>query len=188
MASSWTDVFSKADALDVWHAASGNENVVKSLVQLGAIRRGAPNGDAVPVAAHVGNVGVGLQCEFLFEGSNRASKDFRIANRANAPTAPEYRDMNSQSMQRLPQLQANDSRADYGNGLRQILPIEYIVTDDEAIAEGVERVHAGRARAGRDDHGPGNNTRMPADLERMVVDETYMAAKAVRFGNAFNVA
>ena len=91
-------------------------------------------------------------------------------------------------MQRLPQLQADDSRADHGHGLRQILPIEDIVADDEAVAEGVERVRAGRTRAGRDDHGPGNDTRMSTDVERMVVDETCMAAQAIRLGNAFDVA
>jgi hypothetical protein len=97
------------------------------------------NCDPVPVSAHVRNAGIGLQREFLFESRNRASKDFRIAERADAATASENRDMNSQSMQRLPQLKANDSWADHRQGLRQILPIEYIVVDDDAVAEGVER-------------------------------------------------
>jgi hypothetical protein len=47
-------------------------------------------------------------------------------------------------MQRLPQLRADDSRADHSHGLRPILPIELFVTDDEEVAEGVERVSAGR--------------------------------------------
>jgi hypothetical protein len=41
----------QADALDVGHSASGNENVAKSLDVLAAIRRRAMNCDAVPVAA-----------------------------------------------------------------------------------------------------------------------------------------
>jgi hypothetical protein len=178
----------QADALDVGHSASGNQNVVKRLYLPGAIGSGAMNYDAVPVAANVRNVSVGLQREFLLEDGYRASEDLRIAERADAVTAPKYRDTDSQSMQRLPQLKADDSRADHGHGLRQIPPIEYIVTDDEALAEGVERIRAGRTRAGRDDGRPGNHARMLIDLKRMVVHETGMAAKAVRFGNAFNVA
>jgi hypothetical protein len=91
-------------------------------------------------------------------------------------------------MQCLPQLQADYSQADHGHGLRQILPIEYIVADDAAIAEGVERLCPARPRAGRDDDGPENDTRMPAHVKRMVVHETCMAAQAVHIGNAFNVA
>src|ERR1700730_3755671 len=175
----------QADALDVGHSASGNENVLKSLDVLTAIRRGAMNCDAGPVAAHVRNVGIGLQRELLFEGGNRASEHFWIADRANAATAPKDRDVNSEPMQRLPQLQADDSRADHGHGLRQILPIEYIVTDNEAVTERVERVFASRTRAGRNDRGPGDNTRLPT-FERMVVDERCVAAHPVRFGEAIH--
>jgi hypothetical protein len=91
-------------------------------------------------------------------------EDFRIADRADAATEPEYRHTNSQSMQCLPQLQADYSQADHGHGLRQILPIEYSVADDDAIAEDVERLCPARTRAGRDDDGPGNDTRMPTHV------------------------
>ena len=41
-------------------------------------------------------------------------------------------------MQRLPQLQADDPRADHGHRFGQIGPVEYIVADNEAVAQFLE--------------------------------------------------
>ena len=131
---------------------------------------------------------VGLQREFLVEGRDGVSTDLRVADGAYAAAASKHGNMNTQAMQRLSQLQADNPRADHGHGFGQIVPVEHVVADDQAVAQSPERIEVGGARAGCDDYALGRDARMVSDRYRMVVHETCMAANAVRVGNVLHVA
>src|SRR4030095_14450795 len=90
----------QADALDVGHSTGGNQNEVKGFDMLGAIGSDAINCDAVAVAAHPHNVGIGLQSELTLEGGNRVREHFRIADRPDTATTSEYRDTNAHTVPR----------------------------------------------------------------------------------------
>ena len=96
--------------------------------------------------------------------------------------------MNAESMQRLTQLQTDNPRADHGHGFGQIGPVEDIVADDQAVAQGLERIRIVGARAGCNDDALALDPGMVSDRQRMVVHETCMAANAVRLGNVLHVA
>ena len=137
---------------------------------------------------HMRNFRVGIQLELLVEGRESVSADLRIADRADAAAAAEHRDMNTQTVQCLAQLQADDPGADHGHGFGQIVPSEHVVVDDQAVAQILERIRVGGARAGCDDDALARDPRMVCDRQRMVVHETRMAANAVRRGDVFHVA
>jgi hypothetical protein len=95
------------------------------------------NGDAVAVTLHRGNVRVDLQHEFLPESRDGVSTDLRIADRADAAATTEHRNIDTETMECLTQFQANDPWADHGHCFGQILPVEYVVADDQTIAQGL---------------------------------------------------
>ena len=140
------------------------ENEIEILDCLGAVGRRASDGDALAMTAHVRNMRVGLQREFLVESGERVCADLRVADGADAAAPAEHRNVDTQAMQRLAQFQSDDPRADHRHGFGQIGPVEHVVADEQSVAEGFERIRVGGARAGRDDDARGRDARMVGDL------------------------
>jgi hypothetical protein len=74
----------KSNALHVGCATSHCQDIIEIFDLLISIRPRAPDGDAVAVKLHVGNMRVGFQHKLLVEGHNGVCTDFRIAERPNA--------------------------------------------------------------------------------------------------------
>src|ERR1035437_38151 len=175
-------------ARHIGRASGGSQNIIEIPGLLGAIWRRASNDDLVAVTLHGSNLRVGFQRELLFEGRDGVSKYLRVAKRAHAASASKYGNMNSQAMQCLAQLQADDSRADHGHRFGQIVPVEHVVANDETVAQGLERIRVVGPRAGCDDDAFGRNAGKVSDRQRMVVHETRMAANTVRVRHVLHVA
>jgi len=132
-------------------------------------------------------VRVGFQRELLVEGCNGVGTDLGIAEGPDAAATTEHHDMNTEPMQRLTQFEADNPGANDRHGLRQVVPIEHIVADDQAVAQFPERIGAVGARTGRNDDALGCDARMVSDRYRMVVHQTCMAANAVRVWNFLHI-
>ncbi len=79
----------------------------------------------------------------------------------------------------MPQFQPDDAGAEHRYGLRQIIPVEEIVVDDQAIAQFVPRRRPAGAGAGGDYDALRHNARMLIDLQRVVVDKAGIALNFV---------
>jgi len=154
----------------------------------GSLWAGAPNDDAAAITLHGSNVRVGLQHELALEGRDGAGQYLRVAERAQVAAASQHRDTNTQTMQRLSELKTDNARADHGHGFGQVGPVEDIVTDDESLAQCLERIRVVSTRTGRDDDAFGLHAGMVGDCQCPVVDETRVAEKAVRVRNLLHFA
>ena len=126
---------------------------------------------------------VGLQYEFFAESRDGVSQYLRIAERTDATAATEHCHMDSQTMQCLAQFKPNNPGADHGHGTGQIVPVEHIVVDDQALAQALVRIQGGGSRTGSDDATLAGDPGMLGDFERMVIDEARLAANTFRLGS-----
>ena len=79
----------------------------------------------------------------------------------------------------MPQLEPDDAGAEYRYGLRQIIPVEQIVVDDQTIAQFVPRRRPAGAGTGGDHDALRHDARMLVDLQRVVVDKAGIALNFV---------
>ena len=105
----------------------------------------------------------------------------RVAERADVAAAAEDARRDAEPVQRLPELEADHARAEDGDRARQVVPVEDVVVDDEAIARGAQDRRDRRATSRwRSPPGRTRSRVWSSTVERAVVDETRVAADAVR--------
>ena len=88
----------------------------------------------------------------------------------------------------LPQFKPDNPGAHHGHGCGQIAPVEYVVADDQAIAEVHVCIRARGARTGSNDDTAGRDAGVVGDNDLMVIQETRVALYAIRFGNGMDFA
>src|ERR1700674_3154899 len=97
----------EANARHIGRAAGGSQDEIEVLGHFRTTWPSASKGDAVALTLHEDNVRVRFQREFLVEGRDGVSTDFRVADAGDAAAPAEHRNTNTQTMQCLAEFQAD---------------------------------------------------------------------------------
>jgi hypothetical protein len=105
------------------------------------------NAHLVAVAVDLDDLGIRFEVELALERPARVAPERRVAERPDVSQPPEQRDVDVEPMQRLPELEADDAGTEDRNRARQIVPVEDVVVDDEAIAGPAQAAAVSRGKS-----------------------------------------
>ncbi|SVK47565.1 Uncharacterised protein [Acinetobacter baumannii] len=169
----------EAQPIDVGAAAGGGQHVVhQDLLRL-ALQILIADKYAVAFALHHLHFHVGVEVELFPQRLRSVIAHGAVGQRPDGAADAEDFGVDAEAVQRLPQLQPDHAGAEYRHGLRQVIPVEQIVIDDQAIAQFIPRRRPAGARAGGDHDALRHDARMVIDLQRVVVDKAGIALNFV---------
>jgi hypothetical protein len=165
----------KAEAGEVRPAAGGGQQVVEALGPVSALAP-VPYGDRVAVARDRPDLSVRVEGQLVADRGEHRGPDLGIGQHRDRSALPKDAHAHPEARQRLPELEPDHPGSEHGAGLRQVLPVEQVVVDDDAVAEPGEFGGAARPRPGGDDDPPRFDAIAPVELQRMAVEKAHPPA------------
>ena len=110
----------------------------------------------------------------------------RIGERTDRPASSEHVHFHAEPMQGLTELQADHARTEHGHRARQIVPVEHVVVDHQAVACRPQQRRNARRGAGGDHRLCEGDANGLSHLQRVVVEKAGVAAQRVRCGDGID--
>jgi hypothetical protein len=112
---------------------------------------------------------VGVEIELCAEDVPGFAQQHRIRQRTDAAAATEYLDAHTQPVQRLPEFEADDARAEHRHASGKIGKFEHFLVGDQPVAKCFPRYRIGGRRTRRDDDGRRVDDDSAVDSQRVIV-------------------
>ena len=171
----------QSQVADVGAAAGGGQQPVEAFVLQRDVCRAGRHDHGVTFAPCIEVTGAQRHRQGIAEDLARRGLQGRVGQGADTVAAAVQPHAHAQAVQRLSQFEADDTRAHHGHRTGQVLPVEHVVVDDQALTQAFAPCCGdGRAGAGGDDDSLGLHTHGP-HLQGVVVDEAGVTLQPVFF-------